>query len=230
MISVNQAKKYCKNYTQIKNYEKAVNDPNTKWDCHHIFELKCPVIKALVPDLIAYGLYYDRPAEELIFLTPQEHHKLHADINNRFSGKKHSEETRKLMSLHNAKPFQGRHHTPESIEKNRLAHLGKKHSKEFGEKVTERNVGRKWFTDGINNKFCFECPKGYRPGRSEFSYRGVVKQNAKKTLCVTTGQIFDSATEAALYFGLLDPCVRRAARNNKTYGVYNGKRLAWRYI
>ena len=134
------------------------------------------------------------------------------------------------MSAHGGNAFRGRHHTPESIEKNRLAHLGKKHSKEFGEKVTERNIGRKWLTDGVNNKFCFECPKGYRPGRSEFSYRGVVKQNSKKTLCVTTGQIFDSATEAAQYFGLLDPCVRRAARNNKTYGVYNGERLAWRYI
>ena len=169
MISVNQAKKYCKNYTRIKNYEKAVKDPNTKWDCHHIFELECPVIKALVPDLIAYGLYYNRPAEELIFLTPQEHHKLHADINNRFSGKKHSEESRKLMSAHGGNAFRGRHHTPESIEKNRLAHLGKKHSKEFGKKVTERNIGRKWFTDGTNNKFCFEIVRRKTVVKSRFS-------------------------------------------------------------
>lgn len=26
--------------------------------------------------------------------------------------------------------------------------------------------GKKWFTDGINNKFCYDCPKGFRPGRT----------------------------------------------------------------
>lgn len=61
MISVSQARKYCKDYTKIKNYELAVKDKKVKWDCHHIYELKCPVMKVLVPNLIAYGLYYDRP-------------------------------------------------------------------------------------------------------------------------------------------------------------------------
>ena len=55
MISINQVQKYCKDFTHIKNYDKAIKDKNVKWDCHHIYELKCPVIKVLVPDLIKYG-------------------------------------------------------------------------------------------------------------------------------------------------------------------------------
>lgn len=66
-------------------------------------------------------------------------------------------------------------------------------------------------------------------------YKGVMKaytksKNAKKTLCVTTGQVFESAGKAAEYYGLKGTSVCAAARNNKTYGSYNGRRLAWRYI
>ena len=166
MISINQAKKFCKNYMQIENYEKAVKDPNIKWDCHHRFELKCPLYKPLVSELIANNLYYDRPAEELIFLTPSEHHKLHATYNNRFKGKKHSEETKKLMSLHGGNAFRGKHHTEEAKQKNRLAHLGKKHDKAFCEKNRIRYLGRKGYTNGISDKFVYECPAGFWLGRS----------------------------------------------------------------
>lgn len=66
-------------------------------------------------------------------------------------------------------------------------------------------------------------------------YKGVMEaytksKNAKKTLCVTTGQVFESAGKAAEYYGLKGTSVCAAARNNKTYGTYNGERLAWRYI
>jgi hypothetical protein len=230
MVSERQAKRLCSNYSQIENYEKAVSDKTQTWHCHHRLELKCPVYKPKAKELMEYGLYYDRPPEELIFLTPQEHIYLHQITNNSFIGKKHSKESKKIMSLHGGNAFRGKHHTPESIEKNRLSHLGKKHDKSFGEEISKRNTGRKWFTDGVNNRFCFECPEGYRKGRSEYSYRGVLKQNSKKTICITTGKIFESASEAARFYNLLEPCVRRAAGSNKTYGTYKNERLAWSYI
>ena len=30
--------------------------------------------------------------------------------------------------------------------------------------VAVMNVGRKWYTDGKINKFCYECPVGFQPG------------------------------------------------------------------
>lgn len=166
MICISEAKRMCTDYTKIKNYEKAISDTTQTWQVHHIFELKCPVRKYTMPELKAMGMYYNRPPEELVFLTCSEHHRLHATVDNRFKGKKHSEETKKLMSLHSAKNFLGKHHTEESKQKNRLAHLGKKHEREFGEKVTARNVGRKWYTNGTIDRFLHECPEGYWQGRS----------------------------------------------------------------
>ena len=92
--------------TKIENYDKAVADTTQVWDCHHRLEVQDgkPVLKK---DLIAQGLYYHRPAEELIFLTEKEHCLLHCKYNknlggigkdNPFYGKKHSEETLKKIS------------------------------------------------------------------------------------------------------------------------------------
>ena len=70
---------YCRNYENIENFDKAVNDTTQIWECHHRLELEktggvCDVTKQ---DLIDWGIYYDRPADELIFLTKAEHRKLH---------------------------------------------------------------------------------------------------------------------------------------------------------
>ena len=166
MICISEAKRMCTDYTKIKNYEKAIADKTQTWNIHHIYELKCPVRKYTMPELKAMGMYYNRPPEELVFMTASEHHKLHQTVNNSFKGKKHTEETRKIMSLHGGNAFRGRQHTEEAKEKNRLAHLGKKHNKEFGEKVTARNTGRKWYTDGTTDRFLHECPVGFWEGRS----------------------------------------------------------------
>ena len=73
MINLKNVKKFCKDdFSLIENYDKAIADKTQTWQCHHrretIFSRK---------DLIEIGEYYNRPACELIFLTPTEHHKLH---------------------------------------------------------------------------------------------------------------------------------------------------------
>lgn len=97
MINSTQANKYCKeDISLIENYQIAVDDTTQMYDCHHRNEVKIlpSGIKEYhsVEDLIEIGLYYNRPANELIFLTHAEHNKIHC------CGKHHSTETRRKMS------------------------------------------------------------------------------------------------------------------------------------
>jgi hypothetical protein len=75
MISKN-IKRFCKNYTQIENYNEAINDKEKVWDCHHRLELREDYINTS-GELKLMNLYYDRPPEELIFLTKEKHQALH---------------------------------------------------------------------------------------------------------------------------------------------------------
>ena len=88
MIDKRSAKSFCRDdISLIENYDKAIADDTQTWHCHHrretIFSKS---------DLIEIGEYYNRPACELIFLTPLEHIRLH------HLGKHLSAETRKKMS------------------------------------------------------------------------------------------------------------------------------------
>ena len=77
MINEYTAKKYCsEDISIIENYELAVNDTTQTWDCHHRGEI-LPCGRFSIDDLKKFGLYYKRPASELIFLTKAEHTRLH---------------------------------------------------------------------------------------------------------------------------------------------------------
>lgn len=84
-------------------------------------------------------------------------------------GRKHTEETKQKLK----KLGFSRKQSQETKEKIRVANLGKKHSVETKRKISEGRKGKdnpaygsKWFTNGINNIRTFECPIGYRPGRT----------------------------------------------------------------
>lgn len=73
---------YCRDYTQIENYNKAVVDETQIWDCHHRLETHTSdgerrLVDISTEELKALGVYYNRPPEELIFLTQEEHMRLH---------------------------------------------------------------------------------------------------------------------------------------------------------
>ena len=142
MISENSAKSYCKDdISLIENYDKAVSDTTKMWHCHHrretIFSKS---------DLIEIGEYYNRPACELIFLTPNEHHRLH------HLGKQHSEKSRKKMSESKKgenNPLFGKHHSAEARKKMSEANngeknpfFGKNHSAESRKKMSEAKKGK----------------------------------------------------------------------------------------
>ena len=149
-------KQYCKDYKNIENYDKALKDNFKGWNCHHRLEThnldgERREVDITRRELLALDMYYNRPADELIFMTIYEHSRLH------MKGKHPSEETRKKISEANKgenHPFYGKHHSEEAKKKNSEAHIG------------NTNVrGRHWFNNGKISKRAYECPEGFVPGR-----------------------------------------------------------------
>ena len=92
MISKQTIKKFCcEDISLIENYNLAIADTTQTWECHHRGEV-LPCGRFSRDDLKKFGLYFNRPAAELIFLTPFDHRQLH------FKGVLKSEATKKAMS------------------------------------------------------------------------------------------------------------------------------------
>ena len=158
MICERTIKKICKDdISLIENYDKAIEDTTQTWHCHHrretIFSRK---------DLIEIGEYYNRPAEELIFLTKTDHQRLH------HLGKQHSEESCKKMSeARKGKPswMKDKHHSEESRKKMSEAKKGKHFSEEHKRKLSDVQKGTHWYNNGVKSTRAKECPKGFVKGR-----------------------------------------------------------------
>lgn len=134
-------KQYCKDYENIENYQKAKADNFKGWHCHHRLETHTPDgerrdVDIGYKELKALGLYYNRPAEELIFLTSREH--------NAFKKGKQG-------------CWKGRHHTEEAKKKMAESHKGKN----LGNTAVK---GKRWFNNGKINIRAKECPPGFIPG------------------------------------------------------------------
>lgn len=155
MINVRNAKNFCcEDISLIENYEKAINDVTQTWDCHHRKETDEGLS---VKQLKELGLYFNRPTNELIFLTSSEHISLHQ------KGKHTSQETRRKQSeahkgkhlseehkqhikeylLLNGSPFKNKCHTEESKQKMSESHKGKHLSEEHKKKLSFAFSGEK---------------------------------------------------------------------------------------
>lgn len=77
MICEYNAKKFCsEDISLIENYDKAIADTTKTWDCHHRLELDGEAERSM-SEMKRVGLYFNRPASELIFLTHKDHMSLH---------------------------------------------------------------------------------------------------------------------------------------------------------
>ena len=168
MISKRSAKAFCReDISLIENYDKAVSDTTKMWHCHHrretIFSKS---------DLIEIGEYYNRPACELIFLTPLEHHRLHnlgkhpsAETRRKLSeakkGKHPSEESRKKIS----EAKKGKHLSAETRKKMSEARINKPKSAETRKKMSEARKGTHWYNNGVKSIKAKTCPEGFVKGR-----------------------------------------------------------------
>lgn len=145
-------------------------------------------------ELIALGLYFDRPPEELIFMTNSEHtthhligHGVSEETREKLRkfnlGKKHTEETKRKLS----EMFKGVKKPPRTEEHKRkigLARRGKPNPKnsermkgrpawnrglkmddDFRRKNSESHKGKRWYNNGITSVLTRECPEGFKLGR-----------------------------------------------------------------
>ena len=145
--------KYCKDYENIENYEAAKKDNFIGWECHHRRGANITQ-----KELISLGQYYNISSDELVFLTTAKHNQLH------HIGRHHTEESKKRISA----ASKGRRHTEEARKKMSDAAKGKPKTKEHKKKIAEaariNSMGRHWYNNGKENKFCYECPEGFVPG------------------------------------------------------------------
>ena len=143
-------KYYCKDYENIENYEKAKADDFKNWEVHHRLEThnsdgEKRLVDITADELKALDMYYNRPADELIFMTIYEHSRLHmkgkhlseetrkkigaASKGNKYAlGYKHSEEAKNKISeakKGEKNPFYGKHHSDEAKERMSAARKGK---------------------------------------------------------------------------------------------------------
>ena len=101
MINEYQAKGYCSDdISLIENYQQAVADEERTWEIHHRRE--CDENGRTLfthKQLIDLGLYFNRPASELIFVTRSMHCKLHREMFENIGknvGKKYGQIGRKI--------------------------------------------------------------------------------------------------------------------------------------
>ena len=159
MINEYTAKRYCsEDISKIENYDKAIADITKTWHCHHSAEI-LPCGAYSTKTLMKFGLYWERPANELIFVTCQQHMRIHK-IGNIF-GRKGKPGTRL-----------GAITSEQTKNKIRASKIGKPSPRKgvhllesTKTKMSESKIGRHWYNDGEKSVCVRECPVGFKKGR-----------------------------------------------------------------
>ena len=187
-------KSYCSEPLElVENYQQAKADNFAGWCIHHRLEIQPDGTRVSAQELNYQGLYYDRPASELIFMRFRDHSSLHSAGNAYMKGKHLSEETRQKMSVNNGRFWKGKHHSAETRKKIATANKGRHHSAEarqkiavakrgennplFGKhhsdetrlKMSKAAKGKHLWNNGVSCKLARECPgEGWTRGRLRF--------------------------------------------------------------
>lgn len=190
MINIRCTKKKCiDDISLIENYDIAIKDDSQMWECHHKLELVATGGKKDISqkELQRLGLYYNRPANELIFLTKSEHSRLHrnSSIEKSVAGKT-IKNRNKLKTKEELKFIYNKYKnlSPEKMSevKNKLSDLSK--NKKF------------WHKDGVCIRAA-ECPgEGWGQGRLHFERNrcvcGKFNPNAKTLLDTRDNCIYET--------------------------------------
>lgn len=136
MINELNAMSFCKDdIKNIENYDKAIADTSQTWICHHRLET-CFLDGTFLPfnvffsveDLIKLRLYYNRPSNELIFLTKSEHRKTHCKVQNNYKPQYGNQYTKgkKLSNEHKEKISNSLKYAEHTNEWNKKVSLSQK--------------------------------------------------------------------------------------------------------
>ena len=98
----------------------------------------------------------------------------------------------------------------ESKQKMSESQKGKHHSEESKQKTSEKLKGRQ---------------------RSEETKQKISEANSKKVICITTGKIFNSQSEASDYYNVVQKNISCCCKGTrKSAGELNGIRLKWKFL
>lgn len=181
MINDYHVKEYCcEDPSLIENYEEAMADSET-WVCHHRKGIE---LKKSIEELKAMGLYYNRPACELIFLKNEYHSHLHSSGENNpmygvslpgHYGEKNGMYGKGYLITGEKNGMYNKHHTQEARDKISKATKGKNNPmygknaedymteeairekrRKYSESMKGVNKNRKWMNNGSTNVFVKE--------------------------------------------------------------------------
>ena len=177
---------FCKeSLDQIDNYQQALAEKFKGWCIHHRLEIQPDGTRVSMQELKSNGLYYGRPASELIFMRCGEHKRLHLIGNTNTKGrtlsaehckkiaeankgKHHSTEARKKMSealSGENNPLFGKHRSAETRKKIAESLKGKHLSEETRKMMSEAHKGKHWYNNGVKCIKAKTCPEGFVSGR-----------------------------------------------------------------
>lgn len=159
----------------------------------YIYRLVDYLFRGELPD--GYHIHHknlnklDDRLDNLVRLTINEHGQIHSfKENNPMYHKEFTNEHKQHLS----QAAKGNHKSKEHKEKIRISNIGKnkgkhpteyarlkmslsrrgnknalgyKHTKESKLKISEGQIGKHWYNNGTVNKFAYECPEGFVPGK-----------------------------------------------------------------
>ena len=133
--------------TCYKNKDTCDENGNPRTICHHID-----------------GNHDNNDPENLIWVSASEHNKLHPRASGKESklyGIPRTDEVKRQIS-----ETKTRRHATDAEFHNKMVSIFNEamHRPEVEEKRKLAKIGKHWFTDGIHNRFCKECPEGYHLG------------------------------------------------------------------